>query len=104
MALGERHRLEQRQEALLLDEQDGAVAVVGSAGREDRQLRQADLQLRQRVLVTARRCRRTSIVPSGTMSPVWLVEVAAGVEHDVPLGRRVECSVMKSGKSCCVKY
>jgi hypothetical protein len=46
VALGEPHGLEQGEEAFLLDEQDRAVAMAGTAGREDRHLRQVHLQLR----------------------------------------------------------
>ena len=93
------HRLEEGHEPLLLDEQDGAVAVVGSAGREDRQLRQLHLQLRQRVLsdraqVPAHLERAQRHDAPG----VRLVEMATGVEHDVPLGRRARMLVHEVGQ------
>ena len=81
--------MEERQEALLLDEQDRTVAVARSAGREDRHLRQSHLQLGQGVLRDlAQMPAHLDRAERHDAPGVRLVEVAAGVEHHVPLSRR----------------
>ena len=102
VALAELHRLEQRHEAFLLDEQDGAVAMLRTEGREVL-LRQLEVERGRRVAADAARDSRG---PAACRAEPRARCAARGNarERRRRRSRRRRVSSMYSGRSCCVKY